>query len=36
MADGRHIEKSFFLYLGAILADQRDEFGIEMKDHMPI
>jgi len=36
MADGRHIENSFFDYISASYWPINAKFGTEMKDHMPI
>jgi len=33
MADGRHIENRFWLYLGAILADQREIWNRDEGSH---
>jgi len=36
MADGRHIENRFFVYISAPYWPINAKFGTEMKDHMPI
>ena len=36
MADGRHIENRFWLYIGAILADQREIWNINERSHADI
>ena len=36
MADGRHIENRFWLYLGAILADQREIWNRDEGSHADI
>ena len=33
MADGRHIENSFWIFIGAILADQREIWNIDEGSH---
>ena len=36
MADGRHIENRFWLYLGAILADQREIWNRDEGSHADV
>ena len=36
MADGRYIENRFWLYLGAILADQREIWNRDERSHADI
>jgi len=36
MADGRHIENRFWLYLGVILADQREIWNRDERSHADI